>query len=340
MKLLSSQLRFAMWKVGQGCLLFVDPENSAWEFNAKSKKKIMEGIVDVASCGSDSLFLDSEGVVWRKSSQMVLDRIPDLPEIKSIYGGDVGSMMFLDTNGFVWCWGVNNNNNLGIVNYSPEKPIKNPFLSNIVSVAVSKHHSLFLTDEGRVWGCGYNCEGQLGLGEHRGGLQREPVLIENLPVIDKIAAGYHSMFLDFEGSVWVCGWNYYGELGLKHKKTIYTPIKVVDLPVIVEISAGYLHSLFLDIDGKVWSCGMNNSGQLGREISPELPQIIEDIPLIAEIEGSQTTSHFIDQDGRLWVCGEPTFQPVLVEEFSSSIMPRKQRKRKQVKSARNVASVS
>ena len=331
-----------MWEAWPN-VLFVDPEYSAWEFKDKSTKKLMDDILGVANSTLDqNLLLDSKGVVWKHSKSSPLVRIRNLPKIKAVFGTELGSMVFLDTAGFVWCWGANIHFNLGIPNNSsPKKPIKNKFLSNISSVAISKHHSLFLTEEGRVWGCGYNCEGQLGLGEKRSGIQREPALIENLPVIDKIAAGYHSMFLDLEGNVWVCGWNNYGELGLKHTQTVYEPTRVADLPAIVDISAGYLHSLFLDVDGKVWSCGYNLSGQLGRSERPDSPETIADIPPITEIEGTYRSSYLIDQDGRLWVCGEPNIQPVnfrakLVEDFSSRIMPKMQRK--QGKSARNVAS--
>ena len=330
-----------MIKVGAS-LLFIDSENSAWEFKDKFAKKIKDSIVDVAISGDcDLLLLDSEGVVWQQSKSATFDRIPELPEIKSIHGGENGCIL-LDSNGFVWCSEAADYGNRGLI-YSPETFIKNSFLSNIVSAAVSKHHFLFLTEEGRVWGYGYNCEGQLGLGEERSGFQREPALIENLPVIDKIAAGYHSMFLDLEGNVWVCGWNNYGELGLKHTQTVYEPTRVADLPAIVDISAGYLHSLFLDVDGKVWSSGLNSSGQLGREDKLKSLETIEGIPPINAIEGAEYSSYFIDQDDRLWMCGDANsaaFQPVLVEGFSSKIMPRNQRRRKQAKSARNVASAT
>jgi hypothetical protein len=83
--------------------------------------------------------------------------------------------------------------------------------------------------------------------------------------IEKIAAGYyHSLFLKKNGTVWGCGANSFGQLGIGNfdlsKNTLQ---QVIGATNIKQISAGAFHSLFLKNDGTVWGCGRNKEGQLG-----------------------------------------------------------------------------
>ena len=82
----------------------------------------------------------------------------------------------------------------------------------------------------------------------------------------KMAASrnYYSVFLDEDGSVWTCGYNGYGQLGLGHFGNTSTPSKIENIPKMSSISAGYYHTLLLDENGEVWTCGYNAYGQLGR----------------------------------------------------------------------------
>ena len=97
-------------------------------------------------------------------------------------------------------------------------------------------------------------------------------------------SGYHhSLFIDLLGSVWSCGNNQCGQLGLGSNTNISTPKKINNLPPIISVSAGNSFSLFVDANGKVWSCGYNDYGELGLgdkkhrnvpELIPNLPKII------------------------------------------------------------------
>ena len=87
--------------------------------------------------------------------------------------------------------------------------------------------------------------------------------IARLRKITSILAIYQSsFFLDVEGSVWSCGSNDHGQLGLGDTTSKVKAGKVEGLPAIKSIAGGAYHSLFLDFEGSVWSCGYNGHGEL------------------------------------------------------------------------------
>ena len=82
--------------------------------------------------------------------------------------------------------------------------------------------------------------------------------------VTKIAGGeYHSLFLKSDGSLWVMGWNQYGQLGDGTANLAsFSPEQIIASNV-TAIAAGYQHSLFLKNDGSLWAMGYNSAGQLG-----------------------------------------------------------------------------
>src|SRR3990167_1104215 len=132
-------------------------------------------------------------------------------------------------------------------------------------VSVGGSHILFLNANGEVWSCGgHNDFFQLGYEE-----QEWDTLcvkqIENIPKIQAVSASYdnHSLLLDVDGLVWVCGNNRYGQLGLADCTLVWQPRNLGNLPPIKGIATGRMHSVFLGEDGTVWGCGNNINGQLG-----------------------------------------------------------------------------
>jgi hypothetical protein len=141
------------------------------------------------------------------------------------------------------------------------------------AIAAGYNFSLFLKNDGTVWGCGNSSYGQLGgsFGSYRVAVQISP-----LSSIVKIAGGLnHSIFLKNDGTVWACGSNVYGQLGTGSSNTFDNPVPVQmsALGNITQISAGSDYSLFLSADGKVWVCGDNARGQLGVGANAQTTQV-------------------------------------------------------------------
>ncbi|CAG7827585.1 unnamed protein product [Allacma fusca] len=87
------------------------------------------------------------------------------------------------------------------------------------------------------------------------------------PIIQVACGLHHTVFLDSKGSVYSCGSNTFGQLGVNDLSPRYTPTKVrFSDPVIkiVQIAAGSYHTVALDSDGIVYTCGAHTKGQLAR----------------------------------------------------------------------------
>ena len=69
-----------------------------------------------------------------------------------------------------------------------------------------------------------------------------------------VAAGYyHSLFMTADGTLWVMGYNNYGQLGNGTTSNANRPVSVASN--VVAVAAGYQHSLFMKTDGTLWAMG-------------------------------------------------------------------------------------
>jgi alpha-tubulin suppressor-like RCC1 family protein len=107
-----------------------------------------------------------------------------------------------------------------------------------VAVTSGWNHNLVITDDGDVLGWGDGANGCLGLGERdesEPNTYMDPVPIPHLGISNGIAVsriatgGQHSAFVSLAGSLYMCGLNSHGQLGLGHLTTVYTPELVTSL---------------------------------------------------------------------------------------------------------------
>jgi len=145
---------------------------------------------------------------------------------------------------------------------------------NIVHANIGEYHSLFLSKDGLVYGCGYNNYNQIGRESTFNNYVVLPQQITefkdyegnliSLPTIVKIYAGYEvSLFLDSNGYVYGCGKKKSGLLGLGPEyqgfNKIERPTRTNLLQNIVDICISEFMSLFLDNQGTVYSSGTNST---------------------------------------------------------------------------------
>ena len=81
------------------------------------------------------------------------------------------------------------------------------------------------------------------------------------------AGGAHTALVGTDGSVYTCGLNDFGQLGVSSEVShLCVPTIVEGLPEhdpVVAVAAGHFHTLCLTKNGEVWSFGRNDEGQCG-----------------------------------------------------------------------------
>ena len=202
-------------------------------YNSKDETQSTYAI-DVAAGYSHTLVLKSDGTVWAAGYNEY---------------GQLGDSSTTNTSEFVQVTGI------------PEK---------VIAITAGGHSSYALTESGKVYGWGYNYEGQLGRGStSQNNPNATPQKMQKVSNIIQMSAGdNHIVMLDADGTVWSTGHNYYGQLGTNNKTNYSIPQQMrtgttTVLNNIKKVSAGSLHTLALAENGTVYSLGYNYYGQLG-----------------------------------------------------------------------------
>eukprot|EP01084_Bolivina_argentea_P080957 146619_1 len=154
----------------------------------------------------------------------------------------------------------------------------------IVSISCGREHTLCLDIIGKIWVFGVNTNGELGIGKNKNEFEwiDQPMCISNLKcnkkfskvIIKKISTGErHSMFIDNKYGLWLCGSNWYNQIGNINKsftdcqkipfkiQSIGNQIKQLKNIKIIDGSCGDYHSIVLDSNNNIYTWGANDSYQ-------------------------------------------------------------------------------
>jgi alpha-tubulin suppressor-like RCC1 family protein len=306
--------------------------NGALGFGNKSPKTFLtptlnpnlREIIQISAGKGHSLCLDIHGKAWSFGSayffklglkfgetidDTTFPHIMDVPtKVVQVSAGNNHSLC-LDVNGKVWGFGDNQFGQLGVLRvvFHSIKPSSIPNLNDIIQISAGNNSSFFLDKQGRVWVCGENNFGRLGLGDNQN--RNSPTMIPALENIIQISAGTgdHALCLDQQGRVWGFGSNKGGELGLGNNEDSYnTPIMIPSLENIVQVLAGVNESFCLDNQGRVWSFGIDLLGRLGLGddlTSLNIPTLIPNLEQIIQISCGFYHTLCLDRQGRVWVFG-------------------------------------
>ncbi|KAF6264241.1 regulator of chromosome condensation 1/beta-lactamase-inhibitor protein II [Scenedesmus sp. NREL 46B-D3] len=210
----------------------------------------------------------------------------------------------------------------------------------IVSVACGASHLLAISEQGCVWSCGRNMDGQLGNATFADGMQLKPVVgIRGQRVVSCAAGISHSMALASDGSLYTWGGGKYGQLGHSSLQAVQlmvpnqaivlaTPQKISMLePALLQpwkrvtsIAAGGHHGSAVTVGGEVLMFGRNKHGQLGTgdfndrwrptEVAPTYTgKGRENFRAVQVVCGKQHTLGLIANNGRVmsFACGNNVF---------------------------------
>lgn len=178
-------------------------------------------------------------------------------------------MIALTDTGLAYSWGYNDRGQLGHENLTTKlhvpKRIESLKDKKVKYAAVSYHHSAVITGSGELYTFGMNDCGQLGLDHTQN--QSTPQLVTSLEgtEISMVACGlYHTIICTAAGTLYACGKNDYGQLGLGHNR-LTKVATVVSHPneLVCFVACGYYHSVVVTTSGRTFSFGRNDYGQLG-----------------------------------------------------------------------------
>ena len=166
--------------------------------------------------------------------------------------------------GSLWGWGMNGNGQLGFE--SEEQYVKKPRQifqeTDWKDVAAGSLHTIAIKNDGTLWGCGLNSNGQTGLGENDESMGYNRYEFEQIGTdTDWVAveACYASSYaIKRDGSLWAWGYNLYGMLGTGNDTatSLFTPTKVGTQSHWVKVSAGGFATAAIDTNGHLYLWGL------------------------------------------------------------------------------------
>lgn len=217
----------------------------------------------------------------------------------------------IDKNGRAWSWGNNGNGRLGdnstTARYTPISVLG--AVKTFCKIAAGNNYAHAIDKNGRVWGWGFNANGQLGDNSITSRLT--PVSVAGAAkTFCIIASGfYHTMVIDKNGRAWGWGSGDLGALGNSDITSRRTPVSVAGaVKTFCKISAGVQFTIAIDKNGRAWGWGDNYGGQAGNDgsIYPEVNtplSVIGATKTFCKISAGSYFSLAIDKNGRVWGWG-------------------------------------
>ncbi len=332
------------WEAWFDAAIGVVPDVATWKshnvisMGAQGHSLFLADRGHVYSCGNNTNGNLGREVATASATVTNLDVTPGLENEQDVAAGNRHSL-FLADDGRVYSCGYNSYGNLGRAGvYGGTATAANldviPGLENVQKIAACGDHSLFLTDDGHVYSCGYNYYGNLGRA-----VATASATVTNLDVIpgleniQQITAGANqSYFVTDSGQVYSCGDNSYSKLGYVGSAGSATNPRLTAIPEstladVRQVASTYDFALFLTGSGRVYACGLNSSGQLGYAVASGSASksnlgVIPDLGGVRQIAAGNTHSLFLTRNGRVYSCGSNNYGQLgrVVENGSTSVV--------------------
>jgi alpha-tubulin suppressor-like RCC1 family protein len=189
---------------------------------------------------------------------------PQLPTAWAAIDAGYAHTIALASDGTLWAWGWNAFDQLGLGDTN-NRLLPNPVGTDTDwdRIACGDLHNLALKNNRTLWSWGSNGTGQLGMGDTEYN-NPEPLLVGTENDWAEIAGGSNFSFaIKTDGTLWSCGANDFGQLGLgdtELRTTLNLIVTETDWSI---VKAGERHTIALKIDSTIWSWGNNWFGELG-----------------------------------------------------------------------------
>jgi alpha-tubulin suppressor-like RCC1 family protein len=296
----AGNITFCKISAGNTHSLAIDKNGRAWGWGLNSTGQLGDNAIivsyttpinvsgevktfcEISGGGNGSLAIDKNGLVWgwgintgsqigdgkgnnRKTPVSVAGTVKTFCKISA--GSNHSAA--IDKYGLVWCWGTNNQGQLGINSLTGvSTPVK--ILGQVktfcqINAAANSNRVNAIDKNGLAWGWGVNNQG--GIGDNSTTCRLTPVsVLGAVKTFCQISGGEAStVAIDKNGRAWAWGINNAGQLGDNSLISRLTPVSVAGaVKTFCQITgSANTHTVAIDKNGRAWCWGNNNNGQLG-----------------------------------------------------------------------------
>ena len=228
----------------------------------------------------------------------IMDNVASV-SLKSYHSGAITK------DGSLYMWGENDSGELGDgTTEDRHTPVK--IMDNVVSVSLGYEHSGAITKDGSLYMWGDNYYGELGDGTTEN--RYTPIkVMDNVVSVSVVGSEIdnHSGAITKDGSLYMWGDNYWGELGDGTTEDRHTPVKVMDN--VVSVSLGRNHSGAITKDGSLYMWGNNYYGELGDGTTEDRHTPVKVMDNVVSVSLGGDRSGAITKDGSLYMWGRNEF---------------------------------
>jgi alpha-tubulin suppressor-like RCC1 family protein len=219
--------------------------------------------------------------------------------------------------GTLWTWGNNNAGQLGDGTTtsafdrktSPEQTITGG--TNWKQVSCGLNYTAAIKADGTLWTWGQNSYGQLG--DDSVVDRSSPVqTIAGGNIWKQVACGYrHTAAVKTDGTLWLWGRNYFGQLGDDTITDKSSPIQTVaggtDWNL---VSGGETHTAAVKANGSLWLWGFNGDGRIGNDETTNYSSPVQTITggtNWKQVSCGYNSTAAVKTDGTLWLWGNNAY---------------------------------
>ncbi|KAJ5075280.1 claret isoform a [Anaeramoeba ignava] len=251
-----------------------------FKFENENENENEKQIKQISTSFFSTIFLFKNGKAIEYLNEEYSNQNPSKIQIENIQKVTVGfhneAILTIEGNVFAKGKDINSKNQNKIINISSSIEDTN---DRIIQDIVSGKNSIYLlTSNHNAYGIGSNEYGQLGFNSKTLNKAEKPILMmKNVSKIFSGNSSNHAFLLNSNQELFVCGWNYSGQLGLgelRQEWKIDKLIKIQNIPKgkIIDIQCGSIYSIMLieyenenqNQKRKLYSCGYYEFNGLGK----------------------------------------------------------------------------
>ncbi len=217
-------------------------------------------------------------------------------------GNDASNFYIVDKDDNLWVAGENGDGQVGNGTYdNVEEPVK--VMENVYYVCDGSQSTFVIDKDKNLWAWGTNYIGQLGIagvGIKAIDVNVPTKVMEDVTYVKNISNSTY--IIKEDGTLWGCGRNKFGQLGIGGVGDTATPVKILDN--MKSVTGFRFVTYAIGRDNSLWGWGCNEYSQITYEDKDRhIKKAQKILDNIIYVTTNGETTYAIDVDGGLWAWG-------------------------------------